>query len=175
MAYLDELPLRGAMPFERVREEELVYILQRLLDLQVWEDGLRAVMTADGKSGLFGRFVWAWLTLVLVTAGTHSISPLKQALLQSPRAHLFHLYPILLEIATYKGAGQLPTVWVAKQSGPTGATLDPPPGEPVDHNDSGRAEGRGVPTAVDAADAVEVDAREIAKACLKMLSRDMGV
>jgi hypothetical protein len=59
MAYLDELPLRGAMPFERVREEELVYILQRLLDLQVWEDGLRAVMTADGKSGLFGRFVWA--------------------------------------------------------------------------------------------------------------------
>ncbi|KAJ9092821.1 hypothetical protein QFC21_006697 [Naganishia friedmannii] len=153
MGYLDELPLRGAMPFERIREEELVYILQRLLDLQVWEDGLRAVMTADG---------------------THAISPLKQALLQSPRAHLFHLYPILVEIATYNGAGQLPTVWVTKQSGPTGATLDRLQGDPVD-SDSARVETRGVPTAVDAIDAVEVDAREVAKACLKMLSRDTGV
>ncbi|KAJ9119007.1 hypothetical protein QFC22_003496 [Naganishia vaughanmartiniae] len=152
MGYLDELSLRGAIPFERIREEELVYILQRLLDLQVWEDGLRAVMTADG---------------------THAISPLKQAILQSPRAHLFHLYPILLEIVTYNGTGQLPTVWVAKQSGPTRAKLDQPPGEPVDR-DSGRVDRR-APTTVDAGDAVEVNAREVAKACLKMLSKDMGV
>ncbi|KAJ9101495.1 hypothetical protein QFC19_005146 [Naganishia cerealis] len=154
MGYLDELPLRGAMPFERVREEELVYILQRLLDLKVWEDGLRAVMTANG---------------------THEISPLKQALLKSPRAHLFHLYPILLEIATYNGSGQLPRVWVSKQSGPTGATVDEegtsgPEEEAVVRGDSG-----GISTAVDAGDAVEVDAREVAKACLQMLSRDMGV
>lgn len=47
--FLEDLPLRGAMPFERVREDEVVYVLQRLLDLEVWEDGLKAVTQWEGK------------------------------------------------------------------------------------------------------------------------------
>lgn len=47
--FLEDLPLRGAMPFERVREDEVVYVLQRLLDLEVWEDGLKAVTQWGGE------------------------------------------------------------------------------------------------------------------------------
>lgn len=47
---LEDLPLRGAMPFERTREEELIYVLQRLLDLEVWEDGLKAVAQGESES-----------------------------------------------------------------------------------------------------------------------------
>jgi hypothetical protein len=54
--FLEDLPLRGAMPFERVREDEVVYVLQRLLDLEVWEDGLQAVTQWEGKSAV--RFVF---------------------------------------------------------------------------------------------------------------------
>ena len=59
---LEDLPLRGAMPFERAREEELIYVLQRLLDLEVWEDGLRAV--AQGESTYFPLLLAPRLTFV---------------------------------------------------------------------------------------------------------------
>jgi hypothetical protein len=37
-AFLADAPLRPNMPFERVRSEELGYILQRLRDLRLWSD-----------------------------------------------------------------------------------------------------------------------------------------
>jgi hypothetical protein len=34
--FLTEAPLRGNYPFPRIVEEELVYLLQKLLELQLW-------------------------------------------------------------------------------------------------------------------------------------------
>ncbi|KAJ9096967.1 hypothetical protein QFC20_006328 [Naganishia adeliensis] len=152
--FLEDLPLRGAMPFERVREDEVVYVLQRLLDLEVWEDGLKAVTQWEGNA---------------------AATPLKQAILASPRAHLFHLYPILLDIATYNGLGALPKVWISKRDGPTGG--DRESREPADATQEhmGEHEAETSSTGDNAADdAVEVDAREVAKACLKALTKDIG-
>lgn len=100
---------------------------------------------------------------------------MKRAILASPRAHLFHLYPILLDIATYSGLGALPKVWISKRDGPTGCDADlqgPKDSTPQNdsENDTGISQAEDLPTE----DAVEVDAREVAKACLKALSRDIG-
>ncbi|GHJ88999.1 hypothetical protein NliqN6_5401 [Naganishia liquefaciens] len=149
---LEDLPLRGAMPFERAREEELIYVLQRLLDLEVWEDGLRAVAQGQRNAGS---------------------SAIKQALLASPRAHLLHLYPILLDIATYDGPGVLPKIWVATRNGPTGDDRQPTVAKDSknSHTEAGEA-----PYEDDDSsdDAVEVDAKAVAKACLKAISKDVG-
>lgn len=114
------------------------------------------------------------LSLTGLVIGNAGSSALKQALLASPRAHLLHLYPILLDIATYNGSGLLPKVWVAKRAGPTGdysqrseAKEDTQcekeeAGEDSDENSEASDE------------AVEVDAKEVAKACLKALSKDVG-
>lgn len=100
---------------------------------------------------------------------------MKRAILASPRAHLFHLYPILLDIATYNGLGALPKVWISKRDGPTGCAPDS-----NETKDSTQKKEHGNDTEIGgiedppAEDAVEVDAREVAKACLKALSRDIG-
>lgn len=169
--FLEDLPLRGAMPFERVREDEVVYVLQRLLDLEVWEDGLKAVTICEGK--LVGK--GAFRVADSADVGNAAATPLKQAILASPRAHLFHLYPILLDIATYNGLGALPKVWISKRDGPTGGDLESQ--KPGDNTQERLGEHGGETsssTDSTADDAVEVDAREVAKACLKALTKDIG-
>lgn len=47
--YLASASLRGSYPFERVREEELAYIIRRLLELELWSGSFRA-MEVGGKS-----------------------------------------------------------------------------------------------------------------------------
>jgi hypothetical protein len=36
--YLADAPLRGGMPFERVRNEEIGFVLKRLRDVCLWKD-----------------------------------------------------------------------------------------------------------------------------------------
>ncbi|CDZ97552.1 Uncharacterized conserved protein [Phaffia rhodozyma] len=67
--YLADQPLRGGMPFPRLREEELVYVLKKLLELSMYEG---SVITSDDITSMYQH---------------------------SPRAHLFILYPLLLDIA----------------------------------------------------------------------------
>jgi hypothetical protein len=106
--------------------------------------------------------------------GNAGSSVLKQALLASPRAHLLHLYPILLDIATYNGPGLLPKVWVAKRAGPTGdySQWSAVKGDTQDEKQEAGEASDNNSEASD--DAVEVDAKEVAKACLKALSKDVG-
>jgi hypothetical protein len=168
---LEDLPLRGAMPFERAREDELIYVLQRLLDLEVWEDGLKAV--AQGESESTGALSVHVLIYISIEGNTGS-SALKQALLASPRAHLLHLYPILLDIATYNGPGLLPKVWVAKRAGPTGDYGQWSAGKGDAQEEKQEAGEASDDNSEASDDAVEVDAKEVAKACLKALSKDVG-
>jgi hypothetical protein len=172
---LEDLPLRGAMPFERAREDELIYVLRRLLDLEVWEDGLKAV--AQGESEFAGALSVHVLIYISVQGNAGS-SALKQALLASPRAHLLHLYPILLDIATYNGPGLLPKVWVAKRAVPTGDYSQWSAGKgdkKEEKQDEKQEAGEDSDNNSEASDdAVEVDAKEVAKACLKALSKDVG-
>lgn len=117
-------------------------------------------------------FFWLQANLRLI-AGNAGSSALKQALLASPRAHLLHLYPILLDIATYSGPGHLPKIWVATRNGPTGDDRQPHAAKDIKDAEESAAEASDEESEL-SDDAVEVDARAVAKACLKALSKDVG-
>ncbi|KAL7746319.1 Endocytosis and vacuole integrity protein [Sorochytrium milnesiophthora] len=70
-AYSNDKPMQGRMPFLRIRDEEMLAILQRLLDLRLAPNTLSAFGT--------GR----------------QPTPITEHLLQLPNAHLFYLYPEL--------------------------------------------------------------------------------
>lgn len=80
--FLDDVKLRGQMPFTRVREDELLYVLRHLVTMTLTEGTTAAV------------------------GGT----ALAQAAAASPRAHLFKYYSLLLELAFVPA--HLPSMWV---------------------------------------------------------------
>ena len=79
----------------------------------------------------------------------------------------------MLDIATYDGPGVLPKIWVATRNGPTGDDRQPTVAKDSknSHTEAGEA-----PYEDDDSsdDAVEVDAKAVAKACLKAISKDVG-
>ncbi|EJT47942.1 hypothetical protein A1Q1_03177 [Trichosporon asahii var. asahii CBS 2479] len=95
--FLDDAKLRGQMPFSRVREDELLYVLTHLVTMSMWgstsdasgsdaSDDTKAAEKADGAA-----------------------TPLQAAAARSPRAHLFAYYPLLLQLAFVPSA---PSMWV---------------------------------------------------------------
>ncbi|KAL7417221.1 hypothetical protein BDY24DRAFT_377122 [Mrakia frigida] len=80
-SYLADQPLRGAMPFPRIREEELVYVLKKLLELTLFEKTFPARSPPNSNSS------------------SQTEVPFRKHILSSPLAHLFHLYPSLLALA----------------------------------------------------------------------------
>lgn len=86
---------------------------------------------------------------------------IREALRQSSRAHLFYLYPILLELVA--SPLQLPKLWVSPanllfrlETDSTTNTADE------------------TPTDVDQ-EVKEVDSRMLAKLCLDLIGREMGL
>lgn len=85
---------------------------------------------------------------------------IREALRQSSRAHLFYLYPILLELVA--SPLQLPKLWVSpanllfRQETASTTTQDEAPAD-VDQ------------------EVKEVDSRMLAKLCLDLIGREMGL
>ncbi|CAK9786560.1 hypothetical protein CC85DRAFT_283171 [Cutaneotrichosporon oleaginosum] len=67
--FLSDAKLRGQMPFTRVREDEILFVLRHIVTLRLWPDMANGALTPTTRAAA------------------------------SPRAHLFRYYPLLLELA----------------------------------------------------------------------------
>ncbi|RDX44494.1 hypothetical protein OH76DRAFT_1540422 [Lentinus brumalis] len=148
VGYVADESLRGNLPFPRAREEELLYVLRKLLALKLWPGTLWAALS-DSPSKYASE----------QPAIDQTLTPsalISDAVKRSTKAHLFHFYPILCEIVAIPR--KPPTAWVM-----TGG-----------HRMS--AESRNT-SGEDASDghAVELDARTLVKDCLKEVGRELGV
>ncbi|ESK90972.1 hypothetical protein Moror_16370 [Moniliophthora roreri MCA 2997] len=134
VGYIADEALRGNLPFPRAREDELLYVLRKLLDLKLWSGSHWAALSSDPTGCCIEQ----------PTIDPSNISSPSQliadAIKRSPVAHLFYFYPVLCEITSVPKNTPFSSSW-----GP-------------------------------ATDAVaRVDARSLAKECLKVVGREMGV
>ena len=83
---------------------------------------------------------------------------------RSPVAHLFYFYPVLCEIASIPR--KTPVAWVSVASPPVGSASRDPGESKGSQGRIGAPEGDGK--------VVEVDARALAKECLRVLGKEMG-
>ena len=91
----------------RAREEELIYVLRKLLSLRLWPGCLWAALSdspsqhSETQPGelLFDTVVTIFVTIcVAVDVQLPLYSLIADATKRSPKAHLFHFYNILCEI-----------------------------------------------------------------------------
>ncbi|BGP27996.1 Endocytosis and vacuole integrity protein [Rhodotorula toruloides] len=87
--YIADAPLRGKMPFPRIRQEELIYVLQRLSTLRLAPNTLWAATQPSPSSAMAS------------STSLSSTSPrelVRAAMLRSPLAHLYELHGFLTEL-----------------------------------------------------------------------------
>ncbi|TBU23332.1 hypothetical protein BD311DRAFT_674190 [Dichomitus squalens] len=147
--YVADESLRGNLPFPRIREEELLYVLRKLLALQLWPGTLWAALS-DAPS-----------QYCIKQPGVDSSVPpstlIADAIKRSTKAHLFHFYPILCEIVAIPR--KTPTAWITM----------------VTRSMSDAAQPKSMDEHPTTSTAVEVDARTLVKDCLKEIGRELGV
>ncbi|KAF8129901.1 hypothetical protein EV363DRAFT_1399707 [Boletus edulis] len=134
VGYIADEALRGGLPFPRVREDELLYVLRKLLNLRLWTGTLWAAFS-DAPSA----------NSVSPPAIDPSLPPsvlIADVVKRSSVAHLFYFYPVLCEIASIPR--KTPAAWVSVASPSVGGEM------------------------------VQVDARALAKECLRVLGKEMG-
>ncbi|TFK71822.1 hypothetical protein BDN72DRAFT_409999 [Pluteus cervinus] len=147
VSYVADESMRGNLPFPRVREEELIYVLRKLLDLRLSHGTFLASMS-DNPSKV------ALEQPPINTTSALSIL-ISEAIKRSPLAHLFHFYPILCEIVSIPR--KLPTTRTRVGGSNTVFASSQPNGN-LPHPS-----------------VVELDARLLAKSCLQLLGKEMGV
>ncbi|KAF7329520.1 Protein MON2 [Mycena kentingensis (nom. inval.)] len=140
VGYVADASLRGTLPFPRARDDEVVYVLRKLLALRLWDGSLFAAFSDDPT-----RFAPAQALPPLDVSETRTPGDvIKNAVKRSRVSHLFHFYGVLCEIASVPSPRRTPTMWV---------------------KDEGGADG----------EATELDARTLARECLKVIGTEMGV
>ena len=155
----------------RVREDELLYVLRKLLDLRLWTGTLWAAFSDAPSANSVsppGLYSLSFRSLVSDTDILQAVDPslppsalVADVVRRSSVAHLFYFYPVLCEIASIPR--KTPAAWVSVASPSVGGR---------DAGEKG-VQGRiGVPEAD--GKVVEVDARALAKECLKVLGKEMG-
>ncbi|RXK40656.1 hypothetical protein M231_02113 [Tremella mesenterica] len=161
--FLDDSKIRGQMPFPRVREDELMYILRHLVTLRIWED--------------------------TISSFSHVSVTLQTAYSTSSRAHLFHFYPLLLELCFF--IVPLPSMWIFPSEHAQLMSLTPesstsrrpshesrvePDGSGYDGGETQLSQSRSeVIDAGNGEDLVEINARDIARRCLELVGEEMGL
>ncbi|GAA5982187.1 hypothetical protein JCM5350_003486 [Sporobolomyces pararoseus] len=90
--YVADAPLRGKMPFPRIRQEELVYSLQKLLSVRLREGTLWASTQPDPSSAVF--------TPLQIDPTSPLSTLIRSTLLRSPFAHLYELHPLFTSLIT---------------------------------------------------------------------------
>jgi len=159
--YIVDEALRGNIPFERIREEELLYCLRELPELRLWPGCLWAALSENPTASS------ASLPPIDPTQSPQQL--MSDATKRSPYAHLFNLYPLLYEIATVPRA--TPSAWIVTHpSSLTNRNSNTRPLTPPD-SVTGSAGGSSSPTI---ASSVEVDARQLAKTCLRAIGKEIG-
>lgn len=145
-SYVADVSLRGSMPFPRAREEELVYILQKLLTIRLWSGTLWAALSDHPSTNASSQPSASEL-------GLSSPSDLiADSVKRSTIAHLFYFYSVVSDIASTPG--RTPTIWMSKSTAYSTGAPDQGAGQE---------------------DILEVDARALARGCLKAIGKEMGV
>ncbi|KAF6747528.1 hypothetical protein DFP72DRAFT_604758 [Ephemerocybe angulata] len=163
VSYIADQSLRGGLPFPRAREEELVYALRKLLDLRLWPGSLWAAFSDEPSKHSSSQPTAADLGL-----STPS-ELIADSVKRSPVAHLFHSYTSLCEIASTPG--RTPTAWVSKSASSLSASARKREFETGKH----KGKGLGESVADYEEDVSEVDARRLARDCLKEIGKELGV
>jgi hypothetical protein len=154
VGYVADAALRGNLPFPRAREDELLYVLRKLLELRLWPGSLWAALSEEPSThavvqpGTSSYSLLSCPSLTIFAAIDATLSPsllIADAVKRSSVAHLFHFYPVLCEIASIPR--KTPSSWVLSRAA----------------------------DALGSDEAMELDARVLARECLKEVGREMGV
>ncbi|GAA6010582.1 hypothetical protein JCM10207_007749 [Rhodosporidiobolus poonsookiae] len=90
--YDADAPLRGKMPFPRIRQEELLYVLHRLTSLRLPPNTLWASLQPSPSAAVSSP------PPIDPTAPGSLAALVRTALLRSPLAHLYELHPLLTDL-----------------------------------------------------------------------------
>ncbi|GAA6033445.1 hypothetical protein JCM8097_001397 [Rhodosporidiobolus ruineniae] len=88
--YVADAALRGKIPFPRLRQEELVYLLQKLLNLRIPEGSLWASSQPNPSEAVSSP--------VTLDASLPIPDLVRSALLRSSQAHLYELHPLFTDL-----------------------------------------------------------------------------
>jgi len=163
-SYVADEKIRGNLPFPRVREEELLYILHKLRGLRLWPGSLWAALSETPSK--YAKEQPA-VDTSLPPAGL-----IADSVKRSSRAHMFHFYSLLCEIASVPR--KAPSAWI---SADRLAILSVVPAEKEKEMETAatsrthyRSSSRPGPGHL-----VSFDGRELARECLKEVGRELGV
>jgi len=95
-AYLVDAPIRGTVPFNRLRDEEIKYILRQLLTHPL-SNGCLALPLCGDYSSTQPKLDLSWPSERILTT----------VLAESPNAHLMCLQPLLIELLACESSNQL--------------------------------------------------------------------
>ena len=153
----------------RAREEELIYVLRKLLELRLWPESLWAALSDNpsqfcleqpGRGHILPNGIF--LIAFYPALGTNNSLPqtpkelIADSIKRTTVAHLFHFYPLITELASIPR--ESPSFWV--QNGNAPSVTD---GSVQDVSGQGGS------------NVVELDARTLARSCLKEIGREMGL
>lgn len=192
VSYVADEALRGNLPFPRfvsftcgcfavaepscrAREEELLYVLRGLLHLRLWP-GTLWVALSDSPSKYIDEQPSTSISLA-VRCTSHccagidpTLSPsalIADAVKRSTKAHLFHFFDIFCEIVAIPR--KPPSIWVMTETARDASGAE---GHTHAHSLSWGSAASG---AASEGKAQELDARTLAKQCLKELRAEMGI
>ncbi|GAA5930374.1 hypothetical protein JCM10213_001074 [Rhodosporidiobolus nylandii] len=147
--YIADAPLRGKMPFPRIRQEEVLYLLQQLLALRLPEGSLWASLQPAPSEAIANPFS---------LDSSLSLSTLvRTAILRSPHAHLYELQPLLTAFLSLSNL--VPSV--------TSAYV--PHRELVARSNDGEQTFEGLPAGIDVGKIGRVGGREVEESDLRKL------
>ncbi|PVG01204.1 hypothetical protein CPB86DRAFT_805390 [Serendipita vermifera] len=140
LSFCLDIELHGEMPLDRTREEEVIYVLRKMLSVRMWTGSLWASQTNDPS-----QFAVSQPELSVSEA-----SLARELAYRSERAHLFHCYTLLLQVAS---APKAATAWLPEVSLEVVT--------PVIQN--------GTPSVA------HFDSRDLARSCLQLIGEEMGL
>ena len=160
--------LRGHIPFPRVREEELLYVLRKLLELRLWPGTLWAALSDNPT-----KYATALPSITDVVASAEATPSrlIADAVRRSSIAHLFHFYSVLTEFASIPRP--LPAMPIPAVNG--GPILSQAQPTTTGSHGNGMGESN-VSTYAhqDVEGTLQLDARGLARTCLLEIGREMG-
>ncbi|VDB92018.1 unnamed protein product [Peniophora sp. CBMAI 1063] len=133
-----------------VREEELLYVLEKILALKLWPSSFASSAASRGGKG-----------------DDASPTAISSAISASTRAHLFALYTPLVEIAAHQRPP--PACWARAERVLSSPSIATPPATPT------RSRTRVGRDSDDEGEIVRRGARELARECLRAVGGEMGV
>ncbi|KAL5521903.1 MON2 [Sanghuangporus sanghuang] len=161
LSYLADEKLRGHYPFPRAREEELVYILKKLLSLRLWPGSLWAALSSSPSTFCSEQ--------PAVEANLSPPQLFAEATKRSSIAHLFQLYTPICQIAAL--SRNPPVAWapvLLYGASPKGNS------SPL-ATDSKSGRSSFVAANATSGNAEELDGRTLASACLAEIGKEMRV